>query len=83
VTAAVGKQGVDVLYDPIGGAAFMQGLRCLKWGGHALVIGFASGQIPKLPLNLALVKNITVHGIYWGSYAQHAGPYTRSLLSSP
>ena len=47
-----------------------------------LVIGFASGQIPKLPLNLALVKNITVHGIYWGSYAQHAGLYTRSLLNS-
>ena len=39
MTAAVGKSGVDVLYDPIGGAAFMQGLRCLKWGGHALVIG--------------------------------------------
>jgi NADPH2:quinone reductase len=72
VTAAVGPKGVDVVYDPVGGAAFTQGLRCVAWGGQCLVIGFASGDIPKLPLNLALVKNITVHGVYWGSHAQHA-----------
>ena len=73
VTAALGhSRGVDVLYDPIGGAAFKQGLRCVAWGGQCLVIGFASGHIPKLPLNLPLVKNITVHGVYWGSHAKHA-----------
>ena len=61
--------GVDVLYDPVGGASFKEGLRCLRWGGHALVIGFASGEIPRLPMNLALVKNLTVHGVYWGAHA--------------
>lgn len=59
----------DVLFDPIGGAGFTKGISSLKWGAHALVIGFASGVIPKLPLNIALVKNITVHGVYWGAHA--------------
>lgn len=72
VVAAVGPKGVDVLFDPVGGDAFKQGLRCVGWGGQVLVIGFASGDIPKLPLNLPLVKNITVHGVYWGAHARHA-----------
>ena len=59
----------DVLFDPVGGAAFLRGLSSLRWGGHALVIGFASGVIPNLPLNVALVKNVTVHGVYWGAHA--------------
>lgn len=59
----------DVLFDPIGGAAFHAGLSSLRWGGQALVIGFASGTIPKMPLNIALVKNITTHGVYWGAHA--------------
>ena len=52
-----------------GGDAFAEGFRAVRWGGHALVIGFACGKIPKLPLNLALVKNVTVHGVYWGAHA--------------
>ena len=72
--------GVDVLYDPVGGDGFKQGLRCVAWGGQVLTIGFASGEIPKLPLNLPLVKNITVHGVYWGSHARHApGVLERSM----
>lgn len=63
--------GVDVVYDPVGGVAFTEALRCCRWGAHVLVIGFASGTIPKLPTNIALVKNLTVHGIYWGSYITH------------
>ena len=59
----------DVLFDPVGGAAFRAGVSSLRWGGQALVIGFASGAIPKMPLNVALVKNITVHGVYWGAHA--------------
>ena len=59
----------DVLFDPVGGDAFHRGLSSIRWGGQALVIGFASGSIPALPLNVALVKNITVHGVYWGAHA--------------
>ena len=70
VARALGDhRGVDVLFDPVGGDAFSEGFRAVRWGGHALVIGFACGKIPKLPLNLALVKNVTVHGVYWGAHA--------------
>eukprot|EP00743_Colponemidia_sp_Colp-15_P005065 GILK01005454.1.p1 GENE.GILK01005454.1~~GILK01005454.1.p1 ORF type:complete len:348 (+),score=50.37 GILK01005454.1:29-1045(+) len=62
---------VDVLYDPVGGALFEDAFRTLKWGACLLVIGFASGTIPKLATNLCLVKNLTVHGIFWGSYFQN------------
>lgn len=66
---AFGGALADVLFDPVGGAAFSRGLSSLRWGGQALVIGFASGVIPNLPLNVALVKNVTVHGVYWGAHA--------------
>ena len=62
-------KGVDVLLDPVGGDGFTQGLRCVRWGGKVMVLGFASGIVPKLPLNLPLVKNIAVHGVYWGAHA--------------
>ncbi|KAL5991391.1 hypothetical protein ACLOJK_012299 [Asimina triloba] len=61
-------KGVDVLYDPVGGKLTKDGLKLLKWGAHILVIGFASGEVPVIPANVALVKNWTVHGLYWGSY---------------
>ena len=68
--AAFGEGNLaDVLFDPVGGDAFHRGLSSIRWGGQALVIGFASGSIPALPLNVALVKNITVHGVYWGAHA--------------
>ncbi|KAL5733055.1 hypothetical protein ACOSQ2_032747 [Xanthoceras sorbifolium] len=61
-------KGVDVLYDPVGGKLTKQSMRLLNWGAQILVIGFASGEIPVIPANIALVKNWTVHGLYWGSY---------------
>lgn len=64
-----GGQGADVILDPVGGEVFDQSLRCLAWEGRLLVIGFASGQIPQLPVNLALVKNYSIVGVYWGAYA--------------
>ncbi|KAG6550802.1 hypothetical protein Mapa_007706 [Marchantia paleacea] len=64
-------RGVDVLYDPVGGKQHKEALKLVKWGGQILVIGFASGEIPSIPANIALVKNWTVHGLYWGSYAIH------------
>lgn len=60
--------GADVVYDAIGGAAGEAAFRALKPGGRYLAIGFASGAIPALPLNHALVKNIAIHGLYWGGY---------------
>ena len=68
VREITGKQGVDVVYDPVGGEYFEQSVRSLAWEGRLLVIGFASGAIPQLPVNLTLVKNCSVIGMYWGAY---------------
>ena len=63
--------GVDVVYDAVGGEHFDTALRCLNWEGRMLVVGFASGTIPQIPANLALLKNISIVGIYWGAYRDH------------
>ncbi|KAG2434122.1 hypothetical protein HXX76_007849 [Chlamydomonas incerta] len=64
-------KGVDVVFDPVGGAQLFEALKCVAWGAQYLVIGFASGDIPKVPANLLLVKNTTMHGVFWGSYMMH------------
>jgi NADPH2:quinone reductase len=64
-------RGADVIYDPVGGAAFAASLRSVAWGGRILVIGFASGTIPQVPANILLVKHIGVLGFSWGTYRQH------------
>ncbi|KAK4756008.1 hypothetical protein SAY87_009765 [Trapa incisa] len=66
-----GLKGVDVLYDPVGGKLTKESMKLLNWGAQILVIGFASGEVPVIPANIALVKNWTVHGLYWGSYKIH------------
>jgi NADPH2:quinone reductase len=63
-------QGVDVLYDPVGGALAEPALRAMAWCGRYLVVGFAAGAIPKLPLNLVLLKGCDVLGVYWGAFTQ-------------
>lgn len=68
VKALTDGRGADVIFDPVGGEVFDQSLRCINWEGRILVIGFASGTIPALPVNLTLVKNISVVGVYWGAY---------------
>ena len=60
--------GADVVYDPVGGADFMAALRATRPGGRILAIGFASGEVPQIPANLLLVKNVSVIGFYWGGY---------------
>lgn len=62
-------KGANVIYDPVGGDVFDESLRCIAWEGRLLVIGFADGRIPQLPVNLALVKNMSVVGVYWGGYS--------------
>ena len=64
-------RGVDVVYDPVGGPYTEQALRSLAWRGRLLVIGFAAGEIPKIPLNLALLKERSIVGVYWGDSVKH------------
>jgi NADPH2:quinone reductase len=59
---------VDVVYDPVGGEATEQALRSTGWNGRLLVVGFASGVIPSIPLNLNLVKGNSVIGVFWGRF---------------
>ena len=64
----VGIKGVDVVYDPVGGDMFEAALRSTAWGGRVLVVGFASGDIPKVPVNLALLKGCSIVGVFWGAF---------------
>lgn len=64
-----GGKGVDACYDPVGGDVFMQSLRCMAVEGRIMPVGFASGDIPSIPANILLVKNITVTGLNLGYYA--------------
>jgi NADPH:quinone reductase len=66
-----GEHGIDVIYDPIGGPFSEAALRAIAWEGRHLVVGFASGEIPKLPLNLTLLKGCSVLGVYWGAWVRH------------
>jgi NADPH2:quinone reductase len=68
--ALTAGKGVDVVYDPIGGAQGEAALRGMDWGGRFLVIGFAAGDMPKLPLNLVLLRSYDVLGVYWGAWVQ-------------
>jgi NADPH2:quinone reductase len=65
-----GDRGIDVVYDPIGGPYAEPALRSLGFGGRYLVVGFAAGEIPKLPLNLVLLKGCDVRGVFWGSWTE-------------
>lgn len=64
------QRGVDVLYDPVGGAYADPAVRSMAWDGRYLVIGFAAGDIPKIPLNLVLLKNCDLRGVAWGAWTE-------------
>jgi len=66
--AAAGENGVDVVYDPVGGDYAEPALRSLGWGGRYLVVGFPAG-IPNIPLNLTLLKSCDIRGVFWGAFA--------------
>jgi NADPH2:quinone reductase len=68
--AIAGKRGVDVVFDAVGGPHTEPALRATGWRGRLLVIGFAAGEIPKLPLNLALLKERQILGVYWGDWTR-------------
>jgi NADPH2:quinone reductase len=69
VRQLTGDKGVDVVYDPVGGELGQMALRSLAWQGRYLVIGFASGEIPAFPANLALLKEARIIGVWWGTWA--------------
>jgi NADPH:quinone reductase len=68
--AATAGNGVDVIYDPVGGALAEPALRSMAWKGRYLVVGFAAGEIPKIPLNLVLLKGCDVQGVFWGAFTE-------------
>lgn len=68
VKALTNGVGADVIYDPVGGDYFEQALRAINWQGRMLVIGFASGSIPKVPVNLTLLKGCQIVGVFWGAF---------------
>lgn len=70
VKALTEGKGADVIYDPVGGEACEQALRCINWNGRLLIIGFASGTIPKIPANLPLLKGSSVVGVFWGDFVR-------------
>ena len=70
IKAATGGKGPDVIYDPVGGAYSEPALRSIAYRGRHLVIGFAAGEIPKLPWNLMLLKSASVVGVFWGDFAR-------------
>jgi len=65
-----GGKGADVIYDPVGAQYAEPALRAMAWGGRYLVVGFAAGEIPKIPLNLALLKGCAIVGVFWGRFVQ-------------
>ncbi|MEI7783863.1 MAG: NADPH:quinone oxidoreductase family protein [Betaproteobacteria bacterium] len=68
VKRLTGGQGVDVVMDPVGGDYAEQALRSMAWRGRYLVVGFTDGQIPRLPLNLVLLKGCAIVGVFWGDF---------------
>jgi NADPH2:quinone reductase len=75
-----GSHGIDVIYDPVGGVHSEAALRAIAWEGRHLVVGFASGEIPKLPLNLLLLKGCSVLGVYWGAWVRQNPAQHRANL---
>ena len=70
IKAITGGRGVDVFFDVLGGDVFTTMTRLMNWGGRMLPVGFASGAIPSVPMNLPLLKNYSIVGVYWGAWSE-------------
>jgi NADPH:quinone reductase len=75
-----GEHGIDVVYDPVGGPYAEPAVRALAWEGRYLVVGFAAGEIPKLPLNLVLLKSCDIRGVLWGTWVRREPEAQRVLM---
>jgi NADPH2:quinone reductase len=76
-----GEHGIDVVYDPVGGHYAEPAVRSLAWQGRYLVVGFTAGEIPKLPLNLVLLKGCDIRGVFWGSWSKREPQAQHALLT--
>ena len=76
-----GGKGPDVIYDPVGGAMAEPAFRSIAWRGRYLVVGFAGGAIPSLPLNLTLLKGASVVGVFWGGFAKNEPKANASAMA--
>ena len=81
IKALTDGKGIDVVYDPVGGDLAEPALRSVAWRGRYLIIGFASGTIPALPLNLPLLKGTSLVGVFWGSFAKHEPKANAAMLA--
>jgi NADPH:quinone reductase len=70
--ALTGRKGVDVLYDCVGGPHAEPSLRSMGWEGRYLVLGFAAGEIPRLPLNLVMLKGCSIMGVFWTAFVERS-----------
>ncbi len=80
VKATTGGKGPDVIYDPVGGDFAEPAFRSIAWRGRYLVVGFASGPIPSLPLNLPLLKGASLVGVFWGDFAKREPQANGAML---
>jgi NADPH:quinone reductase len=74
-------RGADVIFDPVGGALSEAAFRSIAWGGRHLVVGFAAGDIPRLPLNLPLLKGAGLIGVFWGEHVRRAPQHHRANMA--
>ena len=74
-------KGPDVVYDPVGGDLAEAAFRSIGWRGRYLVVGFAAGPIPSLPLNLTLLKGASIVGVFWGEFAKREPQANAAMLS--
>lgn len=81
IARLTGKQGPDVVFDPVGGQFAEPTFRSIAWGGRYLVIGFANGEIPALPLNLPLLKGASIVGVFWGAYTRREPERNREAVA--
>jgi NADPH:quinone reductase len=81
VRSLTADRGVDVVFDPVGGKAFEESVRCIGWEGRILVVGFASGDIPRVAANMILVKNFSAIGVVFGEHSSRFPDDTRRRLA--
>ena len=81
IKALTSGTGPDVVYDPVGGAYTELALRSIAWRGRLLVVGFAAGEIPKIPLNLTLLKGCSIVGVFWGDWARREPKHSADAMA--